>query len=265
MSAPLRLAVIGHPVAHSRSPRMQTAGLRAAGLDGAYEAIDVDPGELRAFLAGLPANGFRGVNVTIPHKRAVVELVNEVSAVARRAGSVNTVVVEPGGRLHGHSTDGSGLLWALHGSPPETALVVGAGGAARAVAAALLDAGCQVRVTARRDAEAAALAADLGAEAAAWPPVEPAGLIVNATPVGQAGAASELAVPEELIASAAVVCDLAYRSDGAVTGLIAAARASGVAAVDGLEVLLGQGIAAFELFTGVPAPVAAMAAAVRGR
>jgi shikimate dehydrogenase len=264
MSPPLRLAVIGHPVAHSRSPQMHTAGLRAADLEGSYEAIDVPPERLAAFLARLEQEGFRGVNVTIPHKRAAAELVHDVAAVARRAGSVNTVLVQPDGRLAGHSTDGQGLLWALHRTPPETALVAGAGGAARAAAAALLDAGCRVAVSARRGEEAAALASELGAAAAPWPPVDPAGLIVNATPVGQAGAAADLPVPVALVEQAELVCDLAYRGDGQTTGLIAAAAAAGVTAVDGLEVLLGQGLVAFSLFTGQPPPVEAMAAAVRG-
>ena len=264
MNGRLRLAVIGHPISHSRSPRMQSAGLRAAGLEGSYEAIDVPPERLAGFLAGLETAGFRGVNVTIPHKRAAAELVHEVAPVARRAGSVNTVLVQPDGRLSGHSTDGQGLLWALHRPPPETALVVGAGGAARAAAAALLDAGCRVSVSARRSGEAQALASDLGVHAVAWPPGETAGLIVNATPVGQAGAAADLPVSDELIAAAEIVCDLAYRGDGQATGLVAAGAAAGVAVVDGLEVLLGQGLVAFTLFTGEPAPVEAMAAAVRG-
>ena len=264
--AGLRLAVIGHPVAHSRSPAMQLAGLRAAGLAGSYEAVDVAPDRLAAFVAGMAAAGYRGVNVTIPHKRAVLDLVDELSPVARAAGSVNTVLVEPGGgRLIGHSTDGEGLLWALHRPPPAAALVLGAGGAARAVVAALVAAGCRVAVSARNGLAARDLAAELGAAAVAWPAPAATGLVVNATPVGQAGAAGELPLAVALVGRAELVCDLAYRGDGVETGLVAAARAAGVEAVDGLEVLLGQGLAAFRLFTGVEPPVEVMAAAVRGR
>jgi shikimate dehydrogenase len=107
------------------------------------------------------------------------------------------------------------------------------------------------------------LARELQLEPAPWPPVSPAALVVNATPVGQAGAGGELPVPEALLDGTEVVCDLAYRSDGAETGLITAARARGIRAVDGLDVLVGQGAIAFRLLTGLPAPVAAMQAAVR--
>lgn len=261
--AGLRLAVIGHPVAHSRSPAMHLAGLRAAGLTGDYTAVDVAPERLAGFVAGLAGAGYRGVNVTIPHKRAMLDLVDELSPVARSAGSVNTVLAGAGGRLTGHSTDGEGLLWALHRPPPATALVLGAGGAARAAVAALVRAGCRVEVSARNAAAARDLALDLGADEAAWPAAVAAGLVVNATPIGQAGEAAELPLSAELVARAELVCDLAYRGDGVETGLVAAARTAGVGAVDGLEVLLGQGLAAFRLFTGVEPPVAAMAAAVR--
>ena len=112
-----RAVVIGHPVAHSRSPAMHTAAYRALGLDWAYTAIDVEPSALPAFAAGLDAGGFAGVNVTIPHKQAVLELCDELSCEAGRAGSVNTVLVRDG-RLRGETTDGAGLLWALGDAEP---------------------------------------------------------------------------------------------------------------------------------------------------
>ncbi len=261
-----RAGVIGHPVGHSRSPAMHTAAYRALGLDWEYTAIEVEPAALPAFVAGLAADGFAGVNVTIPHKQAVLELCDEVSAKARRAGSVNTVLVRDGG-LCGETTDGFGLLWALGEVEPAEALVLGAGGAARAAVTALADAGWRVRVSARRP-EAAG---ELGVGLEPWPPRNGARLVVNATPLGQRepgpgpAPAGPGPIPAELITPETIVCDLAYRGDGTPTPLIEAAAARGARAVDGLDVLVGQGIAAFELLTGVPAPVDVMRAAAWGR
>ena len=255
-----RAAVIGHPVAHSRSPAMHTAAYRALGLDWEYLGVDVEPAGLAAFVAGLDAAGFAGVNVTIPHKQAVLELCDELSAGARRARSVNTVLVRDG-RLLGETTDGAGLLWALGDAEPADALVLGAGGAARAAVTALADAGWRVAVSARRP-EAAA---KLGVAVEPWPPQRGARLIVNATPLGQVPGTAVAVPGTELITPATIVCDLAYRGDGTPTPLIEAATARGARAVEGLDVLVGQGIAAFELLTGVPAPVDVMRAAAWGR
>ncbi len=261
----MRAAVIGHPVGHSRSPAMHTAAYRALGLDFQYTAIDVPPDGLAAFVAGLAVAGFAGVNVTIPHKQAVLGMCDELSAEARRAGSVNTILVRAG-RLRGETTDGAGLLWALGDVAPADALVLGAGGAARAAVAALVDAGWSVAVSARRP-EAAA---ELGVAVRPWPPAEGAALVVNATPLGQReagpgpGSPGPGPIAAEVIGPGMIVCDLAYRGDGVETPLIAAARERGARAVDGIDVLVGQGIFAFELLTGVPAPVAVMRAAARG-
>jgi shikimate dehydrogenase len=261
-----RAAVIGHPVGHSRSPAMHAAAYRALGLDWEYARIDVEPAGLAAFIAGLDAAGFAGVNVTIPHKAAVLQLCDEVSDEARRAGSVNTVLVHDG-RLRGETTDGYGLLWALGDVEPADALVLGAGGAARAAVTALADAGWRVSVSARRPGAAG----DLGVGVEPWPPQRAARLVVNATPLGQQAAGPGRGepgpgpMPVELITADTVVCDLAYRGDGTPTPLVEAAAARGARAVDGLDVLVGQGIAAFELFTGVPAPVEVMRAAAWGR
>jgi shikimate dehydrogenase len=254
--------VIGHPVAHSRSPAMHTAAYRKLGLDWEYTAVDVDPAGLAAFVARLEAAGYAGVNVTVPHKQAVLPLCDEVSAEARRCGSVNTVLVREGG-LRGETTDGRGLLWALGPVQPSDALVLGAGGAARAAVTALGDAGWTVRVSARREAAARAL----GADTVPWPPRQGAALVVNATPIGQreyTGSGTSYSFPPELIEPGMVVVDLAYRGDASPTPLISAAAGRGARAVDGLDVLVGQGILAFELFTGVPAPVEVMRAAARG-
>jgi shikimate dehydrogenase len=258
-----RLAgVIGWPVEHSRSPQMHNAAFAALCLDWAYVAMPVEPPHLEPALRGISALGFAGVNVTIPHKQAAVAICDELSDEARRAGSVNTVLVRPGGRLRGETTDGRGMLDEIGPLPGGAALVLGAGGAARAAAAALIDAGIAVTVAARNRAAASGLASELGAEAGEWPPGDAPELIVNATPVGQSGDTSDLPIAEVLL-DGRVVCDLAYRGDGVETGLVAAARARGDRVVDGLDVLVGQGAIAFRLLTGRDPPVAAMRAAVR--
>jgi len=259
-----RLAgVIGWPVGHSRSPQMHNAAFTELSMDWVYVAMPVLPEALDGAVRGLAALGFAGVNVTIPHKQAVAELCDELSAQARRAGSVNTIVIGDDGGVRGETTDGDGMLDAIGELPSGTALVLGAGGAARAAVAALLDAGVQVSVAARREDAAAALAAELGAIAVDWPVRAPAALVVNATPVGQTGDAGELPLAGELLRAAAVVCDLAYRGDGAETAPVAAARNAGVRTVDGLDVLVGQGARAFRMFTGQDPPVEAMRRAVR--
>jgi shikimate dehydrogenase len=262
ITAATRLAgVIGWPVSHSRSPQMHNAAFAALDLDWAYVALPVPRVRLADALRGLAALGFAGVNVTIPHKQAVAALCHELSAEAERAGSVNTVTVAGGARLLGDTTDGAGMLDAI-GALPAAALVLGAGGAARAAVAALVDRGLDVAVSARRERAVAELAADLGCRVEPWPPLTGAALIVNATPVGQSGDAAELPVDEALLDAAEVVCDLAYRGDGAETGLIGAGRRRGLRAVDGLDVLVGQGARSFRIFTGVEAPLDVMRAAV---
>jgi shikimate dehydrogenase len=259
-----RLAgVIGWPVAHSRSPQMHNAAYAALGIDWAYVALPVPPERLAEAVRGLPALGFAGVNVTIPHKQSVIALCDELSPLAERAGSVNTMTVGPGLRLRGDTTDGLGMMDAIGPLAGGGALVLGAGGAARSAVAALIDAGLAVQVSARRADAAAGLARELGAEAVAWPPETAASLVVNATPIGQSGKAGDLPISAELLAGIEVVCDLAYRGDGCETGLVAAARGLAVRAVDGLDVLVGQGARSFRLFTGAEPPLDVMRAAVR--
>ncbi|MGN6379283.1 MAG: shikimate dehydrogenase [Gaiellales bacterium] len=254
-----RAAVIGHPIAHSRSPQMHNAAYAALGLDWRYEAVDVAPHELEAFVRGLEGAGYAGVNVTIPHKQAVLELCDLVAPEATAAGSVNTIVVQDGGRLIGHSTDGRGLLWALGGISPTRALVLGSGGAARAAVHALKAAGWEVLVSARQRQAAD----ELGAELLMWPPPQAAPLVVNATPIGQAWDPAQMPIAPWLIEPGWTVCDLAYQGDGRPTALASAAAARGARVVDGLEVLVGQGIYAFQLLTGVTAPVEVMRSAAR--
>jgi len=237
------VGLLGDPISGSLSPRMQNAAFAAAGLDWAYVPLPVAAERLEDAVRGLVALGFAGANVTIPHKRAVIELCDELDPVAERAGSVNTLVVR-GGCVLGWSTDGEAVTSAIE-TAGARCLVLGAGGAAQAVTAALWDAGAaDIQVVSRNDH--------------GWPPTG-AGVdvIVNATPVRD----------EPIVAPRAgqQVVDLAYRSDGRPTALVSAALLAGCPrVVDGLEVLVRQGAASFERWTGVPAPVEAMRAAVRG-
>jgi shikimate dehydrogenase len=258
-----RLAgVIGWPVSHSRSPQMHNAAFAVLGLDWTYVALPVPPDRLEDALRGLSALGFAGVNVTIPHKEGVAALCDELSDEAARAGSVNTVLIAEDGSLRGETTDGAGMLAAIGELPDGEAVVLGAGGAARAAVAALLGTGRPVLVSARRTEAAERLTREVGGAVEAWPLRRAPALIVNATPLGQAGAADDTPFDCDLLSADMVVCDLAYRADGAPTGLISEARRCGARAVDGLDVLVGQGALAFRLFTGHPAPVDVMRAAV---
>jgi shikimate dehydrogenase len=235
------VALLGHPVAHSLSPRMQNAAFAARALDWAYVTCDVGPAALPAAVAGLRALGLAGANVTIPHKRAVAELCDELDDLSRRSGAVNTLVFRDG-RIVGANTDGPAVASAVD-ARGALVLVLGRGGAARAAAVALEDAGAaSVRLASRSDAD--------------WPPAEDdAAILVNATPLRD-----ETPVPPRAHQQ---VVDLAYRADGRPTALVAAAHEAGCASVvDGLEILVRQGAAAFELWTGVAAPVEVMRAAV---
>jgi shikimate dehydrogenase len=236
------VGLLGWPVAHSLSPPMQNAAFAELGLDWAYVPLPTMPERLGDAVRGLVATGFAGANVTIPHKEAVIAFCDELDDVAERAGSVNTLVVEHG-RVLGSSTDGMAVTSQIE-SDGRRALVLGTGGAAKAVAASLVDAGAEVVVSGRRDP--------------GWPPSDEAfDILVNATPV-----------KDELLVAphpGMQVVDLAYRRDGQPTALIAAARQVGCdPCVDGLDVLLAQGAASFERWTGEPAPLLAMRRALRG-
>ena len=222
-----RVALLGHPVSHSLSPRMQNAAFEAAGLDWQYSALDVE--DPVAAVAELKADGFAGANVTIPHKQAVVAACDEADGDA-----VNTLLFRDG-RVIGINTD----VEILAGIRAHHACLIGAGGAAATLRPALPP---DTRVFSRRGD---------------WPPdATGCDLIVNATPVRD-----ELLVTP--VAGQTVV-ELAYSPDGADTALVAAARAAGCEVVDGLEALVRQGARSFELWTGVAAPVEVMRNAVRG-
>ena len=236
------VGLLGWPTSHSLSPRMQNAAFAALGLDWAYVPLPTPPESLPDAVRGLVASGFAGANVTIPHKQAVIPLCDELDEVAERAGSVNTLVVRDG-RVLGASTDGAAVTDQIeaHG---RRALVLGTGGAAKAVADALAGVGAEVVVRGRRDGD--------------WPPTgDGFDVLVNCTPV-----------KDELVVSPAPgmqVVDLAYNADGSATALVAAAHTAGCdIVVDGLDVLLFQGVASFERWTGLPAPIQTMRDALRG-
>jgi shikimate dehydrogenase len=260
-----RLGVLGWPVAHSRSPAMQNAALAAVGLeDWRYQLLPAPPELFAEIVAGLPGAGFRGANVTIPHKSAALALATAPTARARAIGAANTLVFESGREVVADNTDGPALIAALPFSAQgRTALVLGAGGSARAAVWALLDAGADtVRVWNRTVDRAVQLCAELGGS-----PVDgvatAADLLVNCTAVGLDGSDpfDRLPVDADDLIDYGCVVDLVYAAGG--TRLIAAAHARGVATVDGLELLVGQGALSFERFTGRAAPVDAMRAAVR--
>lgn len=276
LSGKARVAgVMGWPVSHSRSPRLHGFWLREHGIDGAYVPLPVRPEDFAAAVRALPKLGFAGANVTVPHKEAALAACDAVSALARRIGAVNTLVCRPDGSLYGDNTDGFGFLENLRaGCPgwrPEAgpAVVLGAGGAARAVVAALLDAGCpQVRLTNRTRDRAAELAADLGGaiEVVAWEErsaaLADAGLLVNTTTLGMTGA-PPLDLALEALPASALVTDIVYAP--LVTDLLARAQARGNAVVDGLGMLLHQGRPGFEAWFGVrPEVTPALRAAVLG-
>jgi shikimate dehydrogenase len=262
--------VIGDPVEHSRSPHMHNAAAAALGLDRVYVALRVAPADLAHAVRGLAALGFDGANVTVPHKTAAVALCDELGPEAADAGAVNTLRFAAGGVLHGDLTDGLGLIAALP-DVPERAVVLGAGGSARAAGAALVRAGTRrVTVVARRldaaDRLADALSAlepEASVDAATVVPTASGGLLVHCTPVGGIAALKALPVPADVIERMDAVADFAYRADGSPTPLAAAALAAGLPVVDGLELLVRQGALSFALWTGIEPPLDVMRRAAR--
>jgi shikimate dehydrogenase len=264
-----RLGVLGWPVAHSRSPQIHNAALAALGLAGwRYQLLPVPPHLFAETVRGLPGSGFLGANVTIPHKQAALELADAASDAAREIGAANTLTFARG-EIAAENTDAPGLIAALP-EPPRglRALVLGAGGSARAAVWALRQAGAaEVMVWNRTPERAQRLAADLGAVAVAQP--QPADLLVNCTSVGlelERSASrdrplNQLGLTFDQIAGYPNVVDLVYRSGS--TALLAAAMAHGARTVDGLEVLVAQGALSLELWTERPAPRELMLRAAR--
>lgn len=255
--------VIGSPVAHSLSPALHNAAFAATGLDWVFAAFPVPAGSAGDALVAVRALGLGGLSVTMPHKDDVARLVDLPSADVVALGAANCVVPAGDGRLRGESTDGPGFLRSLldAGVDPAGArcCVLGAGGAARSVVLALARAGAaEVAVrnrTAGKAERAAALAGDAGAAVAGVP--DGVDLLVNATSVGMGG--DELPVDPGVLRPGLVVADLVYHPRR--TALLAAAEAAGATPVDGLGMLVHQAALAFELWTGVEAPVAVMRSA----
>ncbi|MGA2927795.1 MAG: shikimate dehydrogenase [Solirubrobacteraceae bacterium] len=264
-SSRTRLGVLGWPVAHSRSPAIQNAALRAAGLGHwRYQLLPVPPELFAQAVRALPAAGLRGANVTIPHKQAALALADTASAAARRIGAANTLVFAADGAIDADNTDAPALIAALPFAPAgRTALVLGAGGSARAAVWALLEAGAaEVQVWNRTPERAQRLCAELGGTAVGA--AAPADLLVNCTAVGLDAADDTFAllpVGADELAGFGCVVDLVYRADSD-TALVRAAAERSIPVVDGLELLVGQGALSFERFTGHKASLDAMRAAV---
>jgi shikimate dehydrogenase len=259
-----RLGVLGWPVDHSRSPAMHNAALAATGLDGAfaYERVAVKPDALAATLPHLAAAGFAGVNVTIPHKEEALALATDASDDARAIGAANTLTLGPGGAIRADNTDAPALLDALGEPLPRTALVLGAGGSARAVAYALRRAGAEVCVWNRSAERARRLAVELGVTAVGAPTRAEA--LVHCTSVGlhDPGATfKSLPLTADQLGQYACVVDLVYRDGG--TELLRQAERRGSRCVDGLEILVRQGARSFEIWTGRAAPLDVMRRAAR--
>ena len=248
--------VLGFPVGHSRSPAMMNAAFAEVGLDWRYLALPLPPERFRETVKALHASGFRAANVTIPHKLAAHELADELSDAARAIGAVNTLTFRDDGTIAGDNTDAGGLLDALGDATPRTALVLGAGGAARAAAWALKDAGARVTIWSRTATAASELARELGVEPSEQP--GPADLVVNATSIGLRPEDSLEGVP---LVECRVVADLVY--GGGSTPIARWAEERGAHLVEGLEVLVRQGARSFALWTGREAPVEVMREAAR--
>ncbi len=248
-----RYGVLGWPVGHSRSPAM----MQAAGL-GRYQRLPVAPAAFADTVRALGASGFKGANVTIPHKEAALALATSASDAARAIGAANTLTFGHGGEIVADNTDAPGLMAALEGRVPRSACVLGAGGSARAVVWALTQAGTDVSVYNRTPERAR----KLGARVVSAPVA--AEILVNCTSVGldpSSNPFKELPGLADVLGEYGSVVDLVYRAGGTV--LIAEAQKRGASVVDGLEILVRQGALSFTLWTGRPAPLDTMRAAVR--
>jgi len=253
--------VMGWPVAHSLSPRVHGYWLRRYGIDGVYIPMAVPPTDIEGALNALPKLGLAGCNVTVPHKEAALACMDEVSDVARRIGAVNTVVVQPDGMLFGKNTDADGFRGSVLAAVPEwsapegPAVVLGAGGAARAVATALVDDGCpEVRVVNRTTDRAERLATDIGGPvfAHAWAnaaeAMDGAALVVNTTTLGMTNQ-SPLVIDIAALPRSAVVADIVYSP--LHTAFMAMASERGNTVVGGLGMLLHQARPGFAAWFGV--------------
>lgn len=253
-------AVIGHPITHSKSPRLHGYWLRKYGIDGHYVPMDVAPDDLGVVIRAMPKMGFVGANVTIPHKEAVMPFVDQLSESARAIGAVNTLVFTTDGTILGDNTDGYGFVENLRQGAPDwqpvagPAMVLGAGGAARAIVYALLQAGVpRVLVSNRTKTRAERLRADFGAqvEVVDWDEAaqafENVSALVNTTSLGMFGKAP-LEISLDALSLTTTVTDIVYNP--LETDLLCQARAKGCQTVDGLGMLLHQAVPGFEAWFG---------------
>ena len=265
--------VIGDPISHTRSPAMHNAAFSAVGLDWVYVPFHVTAENLKSAVEGFRATGVRGINATVPHKPALLELVDHMSEEASFVGAINTLVFEPDGRIRGDNTDARGFLAAMRDHQVavpsgEKVVVLGAGGAARAVVAALGGAGVsEIVVVNRTEARAHDLAARasgrMGVAARGCgltsgslrEALSGAAMFVNTTSGGMHGS-TPLTVDTDLLRPPLVVYDIVYSPPE--TDLLRAASANGCEVLNGLSMLVHQAAIAFEGWTGVPAPVEVM-------
>ncbi|HEY6396465.1 MAG TPA: shikimate dehydrogenase [Solirubrobacteraceae bacterium] len=266
MHATTRLGVVGWPVGHSLSPPIHNAALQAAGLIGwRYQRLPIPPELFPQTVRALPGARFRGVNVTIPHKEAALALATEASPAAAAIGAANTLIFGGQREIRAENTDAAALIQSLpFAVGGRTALVLGAGGSARAAVWALLNAGAsEVWVWNRTPERAGMLCAEIGGT-----PVEritPADLLVHCTSIGlddSGGFFKQLPLSVDALADYECVVDLVYSTPP--TELTRTARSRHLVVVDGLELLIAQGALSFELFTGQPASVQAMGMALSG-
>ncbi len=259
------VGLIGYPVSHSFSPRMHNAAARAAGVDLAYVPLPVAPNRIGEAVRGLRGLGLRGANVTIPHKQAVMPFLDEIDEAAHMIGAVNTIIVEEDGLLRGTNTDWSGFADDLKGvgmsAENRQAIVLGAGGSARAIVYALIQQKADIHIYARRFPQAQELAHSY-AQSANYPHITPQlftelpdldmekPLIINTTPLGMSPRTEKSAWPDNLpIPSTADIYDLVYNP--AETKLMRQALVANCRAVNGLGMLLRQGAQAFERWTEI--------------
>ena len=252
--------VIGHPIAHSRSPLLHGHWLRRYGIKGHYIPLDVAPADLSDVLRTLPRMGFVGVNITIPHKEAILKIADIITDRAALIGAANTLIYRKDGRIHADNTDGAGFIANLRQNAPHwdptrgPAAVFGAGGAARAVVAALIEVGVpEIRIANRTRPRADALRSDFGAKVMVSEWVQAANMldgavtVVNTTALGMTGK-PEFRVPLDGLNSDAVVNDLVYTP--LMTQFLAEAKDRGCTVVDGLGMLLHQAAPGFERWFG---------------
>ena len=256
--------VVGNPVRHSLSPMIHAAWIEASGIDGVYNRFEIEPDGFREFVDGLRGGRVRGLNVTIPFKEEALDAADEADTAAMKSGAANLLLFAGDGRVVARNTDGIGLMAAFAEQAPDfkvaagPIVIVGAGGAARGAAAALVAAGApRVRIVNRTYERAAALAAALGDPVVpvSWDQLETAlngaTAIINATSLGLNGK-GDLDLPLDAAPPEAVVMDMVYKP--LRTGLLKAAAAQGHPTVDGLAMLIGQARPSFEAFYGRPAP-----------